>query len=375
MKITLISPKGPLYRHRGGIFKKNLRYAPLTLSTLAAYIPPELNATVEILDEGIEDVDLNLQTDLIGMTVITGSSHRAYELAAHFRGRGIPVVLGGPHVTLMPEDAQPHADAIVVGYAEDTWPQLLRDFAVGQMKPRYDMAPDLSLANRPFPKRELMKKQHYLTTHVFEATRSCVHSCEFCVAPAAWGIHPYFKPVEDVIADIKQHWGRKIIFIDLNLISDKEYAARLFEAMIPLKVNWFGLSTTLLGKDDALLSLAARSGCTGLLMGFESISTANLRQTKKGFNSPGEYKELTQKLHKHGITLMACFTFGLDHDTTDVFMQTANSPSMRALTFRAMPLLRLFRTLVYINGLMPKGASSLKIGSYTMPNTLSSSPS
>ena len=108
MKITLISPKGPLYRHRGGIFKKNLRYAPLTLSTLAAYIPPELNATVEILDEGIEDVDLNLQTDLIGMTVITGSSHRAYELAAHFRGRGIPVVLGGPHVTLMPEDAQPH---------------------------------------------------------------------------------------------------------------------------------------------------------------------------------------------------------------------------------------------------------------------------
>ncbi len=323
MKITLISPKGPLYRHRGGIFKKNLRYAPLTLSTLAAYIPPELNATVEILDEGIEDVDLNLQTDLIGMTVITGSSMRAYELAAHFRGRGIPVVLGGPHITLMPEDAQPHADSIVVGYAEDTWPQLLRDFAAGQMKPRYDMAPDLSLANRPFPKRELMKKQHYLTTHVFEATRSCVHSCEFCVAPAAWGIHPYFKPVEDVIADIKQHWGRKIIFIDLNLISDKEYAARLFEAMIPLKVNWFGLSTTLLGKDEALLSLAARSGCTGLLMGFESISTANLRQTKKGFNSPDQYKELTQKLHRHGITLMACFTFGLDHDTTDVFMQTA----------------------------------------------------
>jgi radical SAM superfamily enzyme YgiQ (UPF0313 family) len=323
MKITLISPKGPLYRHRGGIFKKNLRYAPLTLSTLAAYVPHELNATVEILDEGIEDVDLNLQTDLIGMTVITGSSHRAYELAAHYRGRGIPVVLGGPHITLMPEDAQPHADSIVVGYAEDTWPQLLRDFAAGQMKPRYDMAPDLSLANRPFPKRELMKKQHYLTTHVFEATRSCVHSCEFCVAPAAWGIHPYFKPVEDVIADIKQHWGRKIIFIDLNLISDKEYAARLFEAMIPLKVNWFGLSTTLLGKDDALLSLAARSGCTGLLMGFESISTANLRQTKKGFNSPDQYKELTQKLHKYGITLMACFTFGLDHDTTDVFMQTA----------------------------------------------------
>jgi radical SAM superfamily enzyme YgiQ (UPF0313 family) len=323
MKITLISPKGPLYRHRGGIFKKNLRYAPLTLSTLAAYVPQELNATIEIIDEGIEDVDLNLQTDLIGMTVITGSSIRAYELSAHFRRRGIPVVLGGPHITLMPEDAQPHADAIVTGYAEDTWPQLLRDFAAGQMKQRYTMPPDLNLANRPFPKREMMKKQHYLTTHVFEATRACVHSCEFCVSPAAWGIRPYFKPVEDVIADIKQHWARKIIFIDLNLISDKEYAARLFEAMIPLKVNWFGLSTTLLGKDDALLSLAARSGCTGLLMGFESITPANLRQSKKGFNHPDEYKELIQKLHRYGITLMACFTFGMDNDTTDVFMQTS----------------------------------------------------
>jgi radical SAM superfamily enzyme YgiQ (UPF0313 family) len=323
MKITLISPKGPLYRHRGGIFKKNLRYAPLTLTTLAAYVPPELNATIEIIDEGIEDVDLNIETDLIGMTVITGSSMRAYSLADHFRGRGIPVVLGGPHITLIPEDAQPHADSVVVGYAEDTWPQLLRDFAAGQMKSRYDQAPNLSLANRPFAKREMMKKQHYLTTHVFEATRACVHSCDFCVVPTAWGLKPFLKPVEEVVEDIKQHWARKIIFIDLNLIADKEYAARLFEALIPLKLNWFGLSTTLLGKDIQLLELAARSGCTGLLMGFESITPENLKRSLKGFNSPAQYKELTTLLHKHGITLMACFTFGLDSDTPDIFMQTA----------------------------------------------------
>lgn len=323
MKIVLVSPKGPLYRHRGGIFKRSLRYAPLTLTTLTAYIPPELNASVEIIDEGIEDVDLNLQADLIGITVITSSSVRAYELADHFRARGIPVVLGGPHITLIPEDAQPHADSIVVGYAEDTWPQLLRDFVAGGMKPRYDQSPNLSLANRPFPKREMMKRQHYLTTHVFEATRGCVHSCDFCVVPTAWGIKPYFKPVEDVVADIKQHWGSRIIFIDLNLISDKDYAAKLFEALIPLKVSWFGLSTTLLGKDIPLLELAARSGCTGMLMGFESITPENLKRSLKGFNSPANYKELTQLLHHYGITLMACFTFGLDSDTPDIFMQTA----------------------------------------------------
>jgi radical SAM superfamily enzyme YgiQ (UPF0313 family) len=323
MRIVLISPKGPLYRHRGGIFKKNLRYAPLTLSTLAAYVPSELGATVEIFDEGVEDLDLNLQADLIGMTVITGSSVRAYALADHFRSRGIPVVLGGPHITLIPEDARPHADSIVVGYAEDTWPRLLRDFAAGALQPRYDQDPALSLAGRPLPKRDLMRKGSYLTTHVFEATRACVHSCDFCVVPTAWGLKPYLKPVEEVVADIEQHWARKIIFIDLNLIADREYAARLFEALIPLKLQWFGLSTTLLGRDEPLLQLAVRSGCTGLLMGFESIAPENLKQSKKGFNSPAEYVDLTARLHACGVTLMACFTFGMDNDDRGVFLKTA----------------------------------------------------
>src|SRR6266508_2228649 len=204
LKLVLISPKGPLYRHRGGIFKKSLRYAPLTLTTLAAYVPSQLNAQIEIIDEGIEEVDLQLEANLIGMTVITGASKRAYELSDHFRGRGIPVVLGGPHVTLIPEDAQPHAEAIVVGYAEDTWPQLLRDFATGQMKPRYDQSPDLNLAKRPFARRELLPSRRYLTNNVFEATRGCVHNCDFCVVPTAWGRKPYQKPVEDVVGDIRQ---------------------------------------------------------------------------------------------------------------------------------------------------------------------------
>src|SRR5688500_13259078 len=121
-RVALISPKGPLYRHRGGIFRKSLRYMPLTLPTLAALVPPELNAEVVCIDEGIDDVNLNVTADLIGMTVITGTAPRAYELARRFRQRNIPVVMGGPHVTLVPDDAQPHADSVVVGYAEDEWP-------------------------------------------------------------------------------------------------------------------------------------------------------------------------------------------------------------------------------------------------------------
>ena len=145
MWIALISPKGPLYRHRGGIWKKSLRYQPLTLTTLAALIPADVPHTVQLIDEGVADVPLDLDVDFIGITVITGTAKRAYELAAHFRGRGVTVVLGGPHVTLIPDDAQPHADAIVCGYAEDTWPQLLRDFAAGELKARYTQAPGLEI--------------------------------------------------------------------------------------------------------------------------------------------------------------------------------------------------------------------------------------
>src|SRR6516164_10329535 len=156
IKVALVSPKGPLYRHRGGIWKKSLRYQPLTLTTLAALIPAELNGEVRLFDEGIADVPLDLQADLVGLTVITGTARRAYELADYFRKRSITVVLGGPHVTLIPGDAQPHADAIVTGYAEDSWPQLLRDFASGELQPRYDQAASLNLADRPFARRELL---------------------------------------------------------------------------------------------------------------------------------------------------------------------------------------------------------------------------
>ncbi|HEY1661061.1 MAG TPA: radical SAM protein [Verrucomicrobiae bacterium] len=323
MKIVLVSPKGPLYRHRGGIWKKSLRYQPLTLTTLASLIPPEIQADLQLFDEGIADVPLDLDADLIGLTVITGTAMRAYELADHFRRRGIKVVLGGPHVTLIPDDAQVHADAIVVGYAEDTWPQLVRDFANGRLQSRYDQAPGLDLADRPFPRRDLLPGHRFLTNNVFEATRGCVHSCDFCVVPAAWGRKPFQKPVDDVIADIRQHGARKLIFVDLNLIADRNYAMRLFTALIPLKLQWYGLATVLLADDLELLELAARSGCKGLLMGLESISPKNLRENHKGFNSPEKFVQVVERLHQHGIALQGCFVFGLDHDEPDIFLKTA----------------------------------------------------
>lgn len=322
-QVVLISPKGPLYRHRGGIWKKSLRYQPLTLTTLAALIPSDFEHQIRLIDEGISDVPLDLEADLVGLTVITGTAKRAYELADHFRARGITVVLGGPHITLMPEDAKPHADAIVIGYAEDTWPELLRDFAAGTLKPRYTQQPDLNIGGRPFPRRDLLPSEHFLTNNVFEATRGCVHSCDFCVVPTAWGKKPFQKPVAEVVADIVQHGARTLIFVDLNLIAHRGYAKELFTALIPLRLQWYGLATVLLADDPELLTLAQQSGCRGLLMGLESISATNLRANHKGFNSPEHYARVVERLHAHGIALQGCFVFGLDDDRSDVFLKTA----------------------------------------------------
>lgn len=323
LRIALISPKGPLYRRRGGIFKQSLRYMPLTFPTLASLVPPELDASVQCYDEGIEDIPEHIDADLIGMTVITGTAPRAYELAAHFRRQGKTVVLGGPHVTLIPDDAQPHADAIVTGYAEESWPALLRDYLTGKLQPRYTQAADLKLEGYPLPDRSILPRFKYLTPHVFEATRSCIHACEFCVAPSAWGRKPLQKPVDEIVADMRRMGTKRAIFVDLNLISNKAYARELFQALKPLGIQWYGLSTTRLCDDVELLDLVAESGCRGLLMGLESIYPGNLKGLRKGFNKPDEYRRVVNMLHERRIALQGCFVFGLDEDTPEVFLETA----------------------------------------------------
>jgi radical SAM superfamily enzyme YgiQ (UPF0313 family) len=323
LRLLLISPRGPLYRHRTGIWKKSLRYAPLTLVTLAALVPPEIEAELTLVDEGIEAVDLGVEADLVGLSAITGSAPRAYELAGHFRRRGIPVVLGGVHPTLLPEEAARHADAVVVGYAEESWPQLLRDFVAGQMQPRYDQSPGLSLAGWPQPRRDLLPQGRYTALHTIEATRGCVHQCDFCVVPTAWD-RPRQRPVGEVVGEIRRLSARRLIFLDLNLIADVSYAKELFTALTPLGITWGGLATTTIAWDDELLDLAARSGCRGLLLGFESLSPDSMAETGKSFGIRRDYSFVVQQLHDRGIAIMGCFAFGFDHDTPDTFAETVD---------------------------------------------------
>src|SRR5262249_41757146 len=215
-----------------------------------------------------------------------------------------------------------HADAVVTSYAERSWPQLLRDFAAGRLQQRYFASTGKRLEGVPIARRDLLKRERYATVNSIEATRGCPHKCDFCAVPAAWSNIYAHRPIEEVVAELRTFEGRHALFIDLSPVEDVAYAKALYTAMVPLRFRWVGLATTRIAEDDELLTLAARSGCKGLLIGFESISQSTLDETHKGFHNGRHYKDVVRKLHDHGIGIQRCFVFGFDNDDTSVFERT-----------------------------------------------------
>lgn len=321
MKIALLAPAGAMHRYNG-MFHKGLHYAPITLSLLAALVPGELNAEVVIYDETAEAIPLDTDADVIAITCITGTSSRCYRFADYFRSLGKKVLLGGVHPSLMPQEAALHADAVLTGLGEETFPQALRDIRDGCLKSLYVGDPHTDISGRPLPRKDLLKKKKYITLNTVEAVRGCNHSCTFCAYPAAFGKGVIPRPVEDVIAEIKSFKGKEVIFPDVNLIANSQYAKELFTAMIPLKKWWMGLTTSAIGHNDELLDIFQKSGCKGLLIGFESVNQDTQQAIHKGVNHVHEYKALMDKLHRKGIMVMGCFAFGADEDGPDVFQRT-----------------------------------------------------
>ncbi len=301
--------------------RMSFREAPLTGTLLAALVPPELDLDVTYVDGSVSRIPLEDRFDLVAISLITGMAPRGYALADHFRSRGAKVILGGIHVSLLPEEARRHADALVVGFAEQTWPQLLRDWHAGGLRAVYKQRGAALVSGLPLPRRDLQKPLGYVMPRTVNATRGCRQACDFCVAPAVplgWST----RPVGEVVDDIRSLRGSTFAFHDLNLTDDVEYAKELFAAIRPLKKTWGGLVSTKVARDSELLDLMAESGCSYLLIGFESVSTAALSGMRKRFNAPDHYRDVVAALHERHMVVQGCFIFGLDDDKPDVFERT-----------------------------------------------------
>lgn len=321
IKLALLAPAGAMHRYSGN-FGKSLHYAPLTLTTLAALVPEDVECDVKIYDETAGKIPLDLDADLIGITCITGTAPRCYAYADYFRKKGMTVFMGGVHPSMLPEEAAQHADVVFTGFSEQTFPQFMRDFAKGEFQKFYHQNADYTIEGKPIPRRELLNKKRYITTKTVEAIRGCSHTCTFCAYPAAFG-HPVHKrPVKEVIAEIEALNSKHVLFPDVNLVADRAYALELFRAMIPLKVMWLGLVTSSVGVDKELISVLRQSGCKGLLIGFESITQESQDYIHKGVNKVNNYVELMEVLHDNGILVQGCFAFGGDEEDTSVFDRT-----------------------------------------------------
>jgi radical SAM superfamily enzyme YgiQ (UPF0313 family) len=320
--IALILPRAGIYRYGTGAFSRFIRYSPMTLTTLAALVPPELDAEVRIFDEGIQTVQKEkIRADIVGITGITGASRRTYAYADYFRGRGVYVVIGGVHATLLPEEAQTHADTVVTGQAFESWPQFLRDWVSGKPRKRYDSRKKLDFSLFKTPSRGLLKKSGYVTVNSTQAVFGCPNSCEFCVTPVVCQGYQG-RPIPQVVQDIASMKGTYFTFVDPSPIENVRYATDLYRALIPLGKKWTGLATTRLVMHGGLMDVMEQSGCKGLLIGFESLSQSANDAMSKGFSRVKEYRTLARELHSRGIAIMGCFVHGLDGDDPDCFGRT-----------------------------------------------------
>lgn len=293
---------------------------PLCFAVLKACTPPGVETA--LFDERLEPVPLDAPVDLVALSVETYTARRAYQIASGFRARGVPVVMGGHHPTLVPEEALEHADAVVMGDGERTWPRLLSDFAAGRMRNVYRETefPPLDGIGAD---RSIFRDKRYADLTLVQYGRGCRHACDFCSIHAFYGNHLRQRPVDEVAEEIARAGGRHVFFVDDNLFADADRAQALCEALLPLGVRWSCQVSIDMVRDRDLVRLMARSGCTVALIGFESLQPANLEQMRKGWAlQTGDYAGCVRVLHESGILVYGTFVFGYDGDTPGSFDAT-----------------------------------------------------
>jgi len=337
MQVTFIKPTlGRL--DDGERFVDEGRMEPLSLGLLAGMTPPGVDC--RLLDDRIDQIDYDEPTDLVAINVESFTARRAYEIAAEYRARRVPVVIGGMHATLVPDEVAEHADAVYTGDGEALWSQVVADAHRGRLRPRYDGGLGLPQPG-VMPRRDLYAGKGYLPVSLLQFGRGCCHHCEFCAVGEYFDHRQYNRPVAEVVAEIAAQSRRDLFFVDDNFVADPEAAKELLRALIPLKVRWVSQASLDHTRDPELMRLFVESGCLGNVIGFESLDIENLRQMRKSANLTAfdGYSEAVATLRQHHLQTWAAFALGYDHDTVESVLATCEWGISNHFTFAAFNVL------------------------------------
>lgn len=328
MKLRLIQP-GQLDEAGRPVKYRKLFMPFLTMPTLAALTPEGIE--VGITEDFVETIDYDEEVDVVAIGGQTSQAPRAYRIADEFRRRGRTVVMGGIHASMCPEEALEHADAVMVGEAEDMWEPMLEDVRTGSLKPRYRAACRPDLSRLAIPRFDLLDYNNYVVPPFartplipIQTTRGCPHNCDFCSVAAFLGNRVRKKPVENVLREIETIRPSRVFFTDDNIAADTKHARKLFAALTPLRLRWACQMDTLILKHPELIELAAEAGCHETFIGVESVSTETLAKVNKGFNRPETFAELFRRLKDVGILAQASMVYGMDGDDMDALRRTVD---------------------------------------------------
>ena len=313
MRAQLISP---FLEYKTG-YPQIYRFTNTGLALLAAMTPPDIE--MSIIDEMYDTVDFDRKVDLVGIAVTSKTVARAYQMADQFRSRGVAVVLGGIHPTILPGEAIQHADAVVIGEAEDVWGKVLKDIKNGRLSQFYQADHFHSLVNLPIARRELFKSHRYDFVNLIQASRGCPYACHFCSISKIYEKGVRSRPVNEIIEEIKTLHGDQLFFIDDNIVGRPEHTEKLLTRLASLKKKWIAQASVTVAHNDKLLRLLQNSGCQGLFIGFETTSAEGLKEANKKWNMNRDYFEIINKLHEHGISLVGSFIVGFDSDDKSCF--------------------------------------------------------